>query len=522
MAIISEEEVIRVFSEYNYWWKTKSVKKENLKNIKRRAFYDAKNAFLNSDIRRFVLLSGTRRVGKTTIMYQIINELLKKGVNEKNILYISLDNPILKTYEINKLIEIYINYVLPKGEIYLFLDEIQSSNNWDAWLKVFYDSNKNWNILATGSASTKLEKGSVESGVGRWINLTVPTLSFYEYCELLYEENEITGEDILNIIKDLSNDVRKELLKAKDTEEITSIFTNYKSVIGNIKKQIPKDLKITDLEKMSTEELKSLINILEPIKEDFNRYLFIGGFPEAVKITDDVAMQKILREDLVEKAIKNDIPETFRVRNISTLENIFTYLCYESGNIISYNKIARTLEEVSVPTVQDYIGLLEKANLIYISSPLNEGGVKILKSNPKIYIVDSAIRNAVLMKQNYSLSSTELGYVVETAVYRHIHTYMEKITGNIGFFRDKKGKEIDVVTNSVKENMYIEVKYREKTNIEKDNPIFTKKDKTDRLFVITKNDLDSEVIELDNKKKLVKIPAYAFLFLLGLEEENGI
>ena len=89
-------------------------------------------------------------------------------------------------------------------------------------------------------------------------------------------------------------------------------------------------------------------------------------FPEAVKITDDVAMQKILREDLVEKAIKNDIPEMFKVRNISTLENIFTYLCYESGNIISYNKIARTLEEVSVPTVQDYIGLLEKTNLIYI------------------------------------------------------------------------------------------------------------------------------------------------------------
>ena len=372
MATVSE--VIRVFSEYNYWWKTKTVKKENLKNIKRTAFYDVKKVLLNGDIRRFVLLSGTRRVGKTTIMYQIINELLKKGVNEKNILYLSLDNRILKTYEINKLIEIYINYVLPKGEIYLFLDEIQSSNNWDTWLKVFYDLNKNWNILA--SVSIKQTK---ESGVGRWINVTVPTLSFYEYCVLLSS--------------------------TKQEEEITSIFTNYKSVIGNIKRQIPKDLKITDLEKMSTEELKSLINILEPIKEDFNRYLFIGGFPEAVK---------------------NDIPETFKVRNISTLENIFTYLCYELGNIISYNKIARTLEEVSVPTVQDYIGLLEKANLIYISSPLNESGVKILKSNPKIYIVDSAIRNAVLMKQNYSLSSTELGYVVETAVYRHIQLIWKK------------------------------------------------------------------------------------------------
>ena len=45
------------------------------------------------------------------------------------------------------------------------------------------------------------------------------------------------------------------------------------------------------------------------------------------------------------------------------------------------------------------------------------------------------------MKQNYSLSSTELGYVVETEVYRHIHTYMEKITGNIGFLEIKKEKK---------------------------------------------------------------------------------
>ena len=40
----------------------------------------------------------------------------------------------------------------------------------------------------------------------------------------------------------------------------------------------------------------------------------------------------------------------------------------------------------------------------------------------------------------------------------------------------------------------------------------------DRLFIITKNIEDSGIMTLENGKKLVKIPAYAFLFLLGMEE----
>ena len=181
--------------------------------------------------------------------------------------------------------------------------------------------------------------------------------------------------------------------------------------------------------------------------------------------------------------------------------------------------MSQTLEGVSLPTLQDYIKYLQKANLIYISEMINNTGTKILKSNPKIYIVDSAIRNAVLMKDNVLIDATEMGYVVETAVYRHVYTYMQNKTGNIGYYREKdKDKEIDIVTESVKENMYIEVKYREKPEVKKDNPIYTRTGDSDRLFIITKNSEDCEVAQLENGKRLVKIPAYAFLYLIGLEE----
>lgn len=100
-------------------------------------------------------------------------------------------------------------------------------------------------------------------------------------------------------------------------------------------------------------------------------------------------------------------------------------------------------------------------------------------------------------------------------LYIDMYIYMQNKTGNIGYYREKdKDKEIDIVTESVKENMYIEVKYREKPEVKKDNPIYTRTGDSDRLFIIiTKNSEDCEVAQLENGKRLIKIPAYAFLLI---------
>ena len=130
MSIFSEEEVLKVLNIYNPWWKIGELPKDYIQKMKRLAFYDVKDILMKSDIRRFVVLSGARRVGKTTILYQLIDELLNHGVNEKNIVYMSLDNPILKFGSLDKILEIYVQNISPKEEIYIFLDEIENSKQW--------------------------------------------------------------------------------------------------------------------------------------------------------------------------------------------------------------------------------------------------------------------------------------------------------------------------------------------------------------------------------------------------------
>ncbi len=506
MSIITEDSLLKVLISYNPWWKSGEVPKHNIKEIKRTAFYDADRAFKNKEIKRFVVLTGARRVGKTTILYQEINELIKSGIDAKNILYISFDNPILKFCKMNDILELYDIHLSGDGEKYLFLDEIQYAEDWNNWLKVIYDQNTTLNIMATGSASPIIKNGISESGTGRWVTITVPTLSFYEYCQLKkITEKGITVEEFNK-------------LSVQDLNKLLVGNMSGKSELQEVEEKIPKDLKIEELRNLSEKELGDIINTLSQLQKHFYRYIKIGGFPELVLSSDDIYAQKILREDIVDKVLKRDMPTLFGIRNISILEKVFLYLCFESSNIINYTALSRELESTSLTTIQDYILYLRNANLIYESKPIKG---KKLKANPKIYIADSAIRNAVLMKDDITTDMQEMGYSVETAVYRHVFSYMEQYNGITGYYREANtDKEIDIVGNSTNKNFYVEVKYREKTktNIQEDNPLYKIPKKDDYIFIITKDPLDYKIIKCEGGKKAVKIPAFAFLYLLGRQQ----
>ncbi|NTV90979.1 MAG: ATP-binding protein [Clostridiales bacterium] len=484
MAITTVENVIKLLYSYNPWWRTGIIPGDFIRPVKRFAFKEAVRWLENKSVRRFVLLSGARRVGKTTIMYQMMQSLLEKGEEPKSIIYISFDHPILKFYSIEEIIEIYISNVYSGEKCWMFFDEIQYANDWELYLKVFYDSRPNFHITATGSASPLIEKGAGDSGVGRWNIIKVPTLSFYEYCK-------IAG------IQDLP--------------------------------RLDVDIKPTALVSMNKSTQIEIMHMLEPLQKHFARYLAVGGFPELVLSKDDFSAQRILREDVVDKVLKRDIPSLFNIRNSIILEKVFLYLCFNSSNIINTSTISKELEGTPRATIDNYIEYLERANLIYRSMPVEMSGKLILKASPKIYISDAAIRNAVLMIDINDLVSNpeEMGLVAETAVYKHLAAFYYPSRANIGYYR-KTGnvtKEIDIVVDYPTGKILAEVKYRENPVIKHDDAIIeianSEKEKILAAFVVTKTPDSYGVLEYKTKVPVYKIPAYAFLYLLGHAEENG-
>ena len=185
------------------------------------------------------------------------------------------------------------------------------------------------------------------------------------------------------------------------------------------------------------------------LQSHFIRYLQVGGFPELALSSNDIYAQRILREDIVDKAIKRDIPAIYSLRSINDLEKIFLYLCYHSSNIINIQSIAKELNGISRITVEKYIRYLESANLIFISPLIPMSARQMLKTQNKIYIADAAIRNAVLMRDDITNDPTELGIIAETAVYKHIKSFAYQEVAQVGYFRGgSKGKEIDIIVQS--------------------------------------------------------------------------
>lgn len=476
MAITSKEQILKVLMAYNPWWKTGLVNPKMSKTYRRFAFYEAMKRLKQTDIRRIVVLTGARRVGKTTIQYQMIDALLKNGIPPQKIVLISMDHPMLKLSGFNEILECYHENIYAEQDVYFFFDEVQYAQDWDKWLKTIYDMQPDTKVVATGSASPALVRGNQESGTGRWSVIQVPTMSFFEYCELL---------DL-----DLPD--------------------------------LPKNLKVTTLARKTQQQRTQIMLQLLKIQNHFNRFLLVGGFPELALADNDLMAQQIMREDVVDKVLKRDLPSLYNIRNATELERIFLYLCNASSQVVSIEAIAKELNGVSRPTVENYIQYLESANLIYQSWPINMGGKKVLKASPKIYIADAAIRNAVLMDDSLITDSVELGKIVETAVYKHVAAFYYQKATSVGYYRGgRKNKEIDIVVdypNIIK--ILIEVKYREGAPISDDDAISELSEEALAAIIVTKNANDFGVHNTKSGKELIRIPAFAFLYLLGHAEKH--
>jgi uncharacterized protein len=477
MSIASKEQILKVLKAFNPWWMTGTVHPDFTKSYRRFAYYEAMKRLEQTDLRRTVVLTGTRRVGKTTIQYQMIDALLKKHIVPQRIVFISMDHPMLKLSGLNEILECYHENIYAEQDCYYFFDEVQYASDWDKWMKTIYDLQPSTQMVATGSASPALMKGNSESGAGRWSVIQVPTLSFFEYCAL-------TGVKV---------------------------------------PELGPDIRPTAFAHMSQQERTSVMLKLEGVQNHFMRYLQVGGFPELALASNDLMAQQIMREDVVDKVLKRDLPSLYNIRSATELERIFLYLCNISSEIVSFTSIAKELGGVTRPTVENYVNYLESANLIYQSWPVEMGGRKVLKAQPKIYIADAAIRNAVLMDEDVLTNPIELGKMVETAVYKHVAAFYYQRAARVGYYRGgKKGNEIDVVVDypNVK-NILIEVKYRQQAPLPDDSAICELCGEASAAIVVTKRPDDYGIHHTQNGKELIRIPAFAFLYLLGNAERYG-
>jgi hypothetical protein len=260
---------------FNPWWKTGNVSPEF--TGRKRKIFDEIVRYV--DKRQIVLFTGLRRVGKTTLMYQIIKGLLRKDVNPYNIMYFSFDE---MRYDLEEIIKQYETDVLHQDiseqKCFIFLDEIQKLDGWPSKVKLLYDANPKLKIFLTGSAQITMWQGTRESLAGRFFDFMIKPLDFEEYLDF----------------KEVSIDKHREKIFEKDLKRHMAIF------------------------------------------------LKTGGFIEALDM-DEPVLRKYLKESLLERVIFVDIPQTFKLDLPELLMKLLTITAAQPGFYLDYKNLSNDL-----------------------------------------------------------------------------------------------------------------------------------------------------------------------------------
>lgn len=128
-----------------------------------------------------------------------------------------------------------------------------------------------------------------------------------------------------------------------------------------------------------------------------------------------------------------------------------------------------------------------------------------------------------LMDDDLMINPVELGKMVETAVYKHVAAFYYQKATRVGYYRGgKKDNEIDIVVDypNIKK-ILIEVKYREQAPVPDTSAICQLSDEASAAIIVTKRADDFGTHHAPNGKELIRIPAFAFLYLLGNAERYG-
>ncbi|MEM7826580.1 MAG: ATP-binding protein [Candidatus Aenigmatarchaeota archaeon] len=166
----------------NEWWFTGKIRKELALSFKRYAF---KRILESLNERQILIITGLRRVGKTTLLYQTIEKLLERE-DPTSILYFSFEEFYTDPREV---LEFYEKQVLKKPfeevkRAFIFFDEIQYSKGWPSVIKKFYDLYPNLKFFISGSSSLLVSKEAMDKLAGRFFFLEVKPLTFLEFLEM--------------------------------------------------------------------------------------------------------------------------------------------------------------------------------------------------------------------------------------------------------------------------------------------------------------------------------------------------
>lgn len=306
---------------------------------------------------------GIRRAGKSYLMFQRIHELMKRGVDIEEILYLNFEDERfigLKSEDLDEIKRVY-EETFSSRPIF-FLDEIQIVPGWEKFVRRLAD--KSYRVFVTGSNAKMLSSEIATTLGGRFLIQNVYPFSFRE-------------------------------------------FLNFEGF----------ELKPNWLYTPGTRN---------GVVRSFDTYFYNGGFPELLSFEDKRSWlsglyQKIFFGDLVARySLRNSDSMRLLVKKLA--ESVMQPSSYNRLK----NIVSSAGESVGVRTIIDYVGYLQETWLIF-SLENYAARFAERESNRKYYFIDNGILNLFIFRPETLLLENLVAITLHRQFGEKVYFYNQHI-----------------------------------------------------------------------------------------------
>ena len=328
---------------------------------------------------------GVRRSGKSTYMFQVIQQLMDSGIPRQNILYVNFfDDRLhnLRQDNLGLIAEAYYSLYPEKKNaetVYCFFDEIQAAPGWEPFVDRLMRT-EDCEVYLTGSSAKMLSKEIATQMRGRALSWEMFPFSFREFLDC----KGIAVEGALS--------TKKRLL----------------------------------------------------VRKAFEEYWETGGFPEVAGLDRHLRIKT--HQEYFQTILFRDLVERHDVSHPKAVTDLAHRLVDNTASLYSVNSLTGYLKSLGhkapKSAVSDYVTWFEDAYFLFTVRIFDASRARSNTNTKKIYCVDHAlvtsVSSGILVNSGHLLEN--LVFTALRRLYPDIYYYKTKTGREVDFIVPMRGR----------------------------------------------------------------------------------